>query len=140
WAEAVKINSNPNLPETNLTSKILAENSLDIPIILVTEKDSLLDFRNLDSIAVHVDKDYLISKIKAFKRLHPVIEWKNPLDSSQINRVYYGQSNLLNETRYYPMVQLFIVALFIIVIVIAQRISFQSTQNQVWAGMAKETA
>lgn len=140
WAEAVKINSNPNLPETNLTSKILAENSLDIPIILVTEKDSLLDFRNLDSIAIRTDKDYLTLKIKAFKRLHPVIEWKNPLDSTQINRVYYGQSNLLNETRYYPIVQLFIVALFIIVIVIAQRISFQSTQNQVWAGMAKETA
>jgi len=140
WAEAVRINSNASFSETNLTSKILAENSLDIPIILVTEKDSLLDFRNLDSIAVRTEKNYIALKINSFKKLHPIIEWRNPLDSTQVNRVYYGESKLLNEVRYYPIVQLFIVALFIVVIFIAQRISYQSTQNQVWAGLAKETA
>ena len=38
------------------------------------------------------------------------------------------------------MVQLFIVALFILITVIALRTSYRSTQNGVWAGMAKETA
>ena len=56
------------------------------------------------------------------------------------NKYYYGESILLKEVRYYPIVQLLIVALFIIVVIIAQRLSYQSTQNQVWAGMAKETA
>ena len=37
WAEAIKNNSNPNITETTLTGKVLAENSLDIPILLVTE-------------------------------------------------------------------------------------------------------
>src|SRR5690606_4974153 len=56
------------------------------------------------------------------------------------NKYYYGQSVLQREVRYYPVVQLIIVGLFLIVIVIAQRTSYISTQNQVWAGMAKETA
>ena len=42
--------------------------------------------------------------------------------------------------RYYPLVQLLIVGLFITVTLIALTTSFRSTQNQVWAGMAKETA
>jgi signal transduction histidine kinase len=37
-------------------------------------------------------------------------------------------------------VQLFIVGLFIVVIVLAIRSNYRSLQNQVWAGMAKETA
>ena len=42
--------------------------------------------------------------------------------------------------QYYPLVQLFIVGLFIIVTLLALRSSYRSVQNQVWAGMAKETA
>ena len=53
---------------------------------------------------------------------------------------YYGHSRLLDEVRYYPIVQLFIVGLFILVIILAIRSNYRSTQNQVWAGMAKETA
>jgi signal transduction histidine kinase len=140
WAEAVRTNSNPLVTETNLTGKILAENSTDIPILLLTEKDSLLDYRNIDSSKILSDKKFLQLQIEKFKSLHEPIEWKNPLDSSQLNRVYYGESKLLNEVRYYPMFQLFLAALFIIIVAIAQYSSYKSTQNQVWAGLAKETA
>jgi signal transduction histidine kinase len=140
WAEAVRTNSDPTVTETNLTGKILAENSADIPILLLTEKDSLLDYRNLDSTKMLNDKKYVQQKLSEFKNLHAPIEWKNPLDSSQLNRVYYGESKLLNEVRYYPMIQLFLAALFIIIVAIAQHTNYKSTQNQVWAGLAKETA
>src|SRR5206468_10250935 len=56
------------------------------------------------------------------------------------NKYYYGESVLQQEVRYYPIVQLIIVGLFITITIIAQRTSYISTQNQVWAGMAKETA
>lgn len=140
WAEAVRTNSDPTVTETNLTGKILAENSADIPILLLTERDSLLDYRNLDSAKMGNDKKYVQQKLTEFKNLHAPIEWKNPLDSSQLNRVYYGESKLLNEVRYYPMIQLFLAALFIIIVAIAQYSNYKSTQNQVWAGLAKETA
>ena len=140
WAEAIKENSNSTANVTNLASRILTENSLDIPIILVTEKEELLDHRNLDSLAMAKDKNYIQKKITAFKNLHEPIEWKNPSDTSQINRVYYGESKLLNEVRYYPIVQLVIVILFIVIVLMLLQSSYKSTQNQVWAGLAKETA
>ncbi|MFZ1370319.1 MAG: HAMP domain-containing sensor histidine kinase, partial [Ferruginibacter sp.] len=86
------------------------------------------------------EKNYLADKLAEFKKLNAPIEWINPYDSLQTNRVFYGESELLKQVRYYPIVQLFIVALFIIITLIAISTRNKSTQNQVWAGMAKETA
>jgi signal transduction histidine kinase len=140
WVEAVKANSSLYTTVTNLASRILTENSQDIPIILVTEKEELLDHRNLDSISLIKDKNYIKKKITEFKSLHQPIEWKNPYDTTQINKVYYGESKLLKEARYYPIVQLVIVILFIAILLMLLQSNYKSTQNQVWAGLAKETA
>lgn len=140
WAAAVRTNSNPNFTETHLTGKILTENSIEIPILLLTENDSLLDFRNLDSASILTDKNYLQEKIIAFKKLHQPIEWINPFDSTQINKVYYGDSKLLREVRYFPIIQLIVGGLFVLIVVITQYNRYKSSQNQVWAGLAKETA
>ena len=140
WVEAVKLNSTANVEFNNLSARILTENSKDIPIILVTEKDSVLDYRNLDTNAVKNNSNYLTSKIAEFKGLHPSIDWTNPSDKTEINRIYYGESDLLNEVRYYPFAQLILVALFITIIVIAKNVASRSEKNRLWAGMAKETA
>ncbi|HSZ25292.1 MAG TPA: HAMP domain-containing sensor histidine kinase, partial [Cytophagaceae bacterium] len=140
WVEAVKDINNPNNIETNLASRVLIQNSRDIPMIAVTENDSILDQYNLDSSKIITDRSYLQKKLNEFKSLHDPIEWKNPLNPTQTNRVFYGESTLLKEVRYYPIIQLFIVALFIVVTLITISTRNRSTQNQVWAGMAKETA
>lgn len=140
WAEATKEVGNPNKTEVSFAFRILTDNSKDIPMILVTEKDSIMDYRNLDSVTIKKDPAYLKDKLDDFKKLNVPIEWKNPFDTLQVNRVYYGESVLLKQVKYYPMVQLVIVALFIIITLIAVSTRNKSTQNQVWAGMAKETA
>lgn len=140
WSEAVQAFSNPTITATNLTAKVLTENSADIPILLLTEKDSLLDFRNVDSFKILKDKNYLKEKLENFKQLHKPIEWINPLDSTQINKVYYGESKLLQQVRLFPILQLLVAGLFIFIIAIAQYSSYKSAQNQIWAGLAKETA
>jgi signal transduction histidine kinase len=140
WVEATRDILNPNSQVSNLASRVLIENSKDIPMIQVTEKDSIMDHRNLDSTKIANNKSYLIDQLDEFKKLHAPIVWQDPSDSLQSNRVYYGESDLLKQVRYYPIVQLFIVALFIIITLIAISTRNKSTQNQVWAGMAKETA
>ena len=140
WVEAVKDISNPNIAPTNLSGKILIENNRDIPMIAVNEKDSIFESNNLDSIKIKNDSTYLRGKLKEFKKLHPPINWINPMDSLQTNRLYYGESALLKGVRYYPIIQLFIVGLFIIITLMAITTRNKSTENQVWAGMAKETA
>ena len=140
WAEAVKLNSLPNVEFNNLSSRILTENSKDIPILLVTENDSILDYRNLDSVEIKENSHYLNDKLAEFKALHPSIDWVNPLNKAQINKIYYGESDLLNEVRYYPFAQLLLVALVITIIIIAKNTASKSEKNRLWAGMAKETA
>ena len=140
WVEATRDILNPNSQVSNLASRVLIENSKDIPMIQVTEKDSIMDHRNLDSAKIVSDKSYLIDELADFKKLHEPIVWQDPSDSLKTNRVFYGESALLKQVRYYPIVQLFIVALFIIITLIAISTRNKSTQNQVWAGMAKETA
>jgi signal transduction histidine kinase len=140
WLLAVGDMNNVNSSASNLASKILTENSQGIPMITVTEQDSILDHYNLDTIKVREDKNYLKNELNQFKKLYTPIIWKNPFDSSQTNLVYYGESDLLIQIRYFPIAQLLVVALFIIITLITISTRNKSTQNQVWAGMAKETA
>lgn len=141
WVEAQKTfllsSSEVNL---NLASRIITENN-DIPIIETNERDSITNnYRNLDSNEVKANSTFLQEKLREFKKLHPPIVSVLSDKPYVANLYYYGESNLQKEVRYYPIIQLIIVALFIIITVIAQRSRYQNLQNQVWAGMAKETA
>ena len=151
WVEAVTSISNPNNTETALASKVTLQQN-DIPIIETTEKDSISNWVNLDSASVEKgwEKEdtvryantntYLQSKLRSFKSENKGIVWTDPSDPKRKNNYYYGHSRLLDEVRYYPLVQLLIVGLFILITIMALRSNYRSTQNQVWAGMAKETA
>lgn len=124
----------------NLAAQISTENN-DIPIIETNEKDSITNsYRNLDSAKVNADKNYLPENLANFKRLHKPIILKLTEKPYTANRYYYGESRLQKEVRYYPIIQLIIIALFIIITVTAQKSRYQNTKNQVWAGLAKETA
>jgi hypothetical protein len=140
WIEAGKfLISSSEQADVKLATMILAENK-SVPIIETNEKDSITAYINLDSAKAAKSILYVEKKLRQFKSQNPIIEWIDPKDSTKINRYYYGDSKLLNEVRYYPIIQLCIVTLFIAIIFISLRSSYRSVQNQVWAGMAKETA
>jgi signal transduction histidine kinase len=139
WVDASKSLLDPNIADTKLASKIILDNHA-IPIIATNEKDSITDFVNLDSAQAKNDTLYLAGKLKKLKSINTPIIYVDPVDSTKINRYYYGHTKLLNEVRYYPLVQLFIVGLFIFITLLSLRSRYRSVQNQVWAGMAKETA
>lgn len=139
WVAAIKSMNNSDNIDVILPFKIVQNND-DIPIIETNEKDSITNFINLDSIKAGQYKDYLPGKLRKFKSINQPIIWVDPQDSTRVNKYYYGHTSLLNEVRYYPLIQLFIVGLFILVTILALRGSYRSAQNQVWAGMAKETA
>lgn len=124
----------------NLASKISSENK-DIPIIATNEKDSIIgDYLNLDTNKIKANPNYLKEKLAEFKIQHQPLILVISEKPYAANKYYYGNSLLQQEVKYYPLVQLLIVGLFLIITIMAQRTSFISTQNQVWAGMAKETA
>ncbi|MBK8139571.1 MAG: HAMP domain-containing histidine kinase [Chitinophagaceae bacterium] len=140
WVEAGKFLINaPINADITFASRIVTENK-SIPIIETNEKDSITNYINLDSAQVAKNSNYVEQKLRQFKSQNKAVEWTDPQNPSIRNRYYYGESKLLNEVRYYPIVQLCIVALFIAIILLSLRSSYRSVQNQVWAGMAKETA
>jgi signal transduction histidine kinase len=150
WVEAGKSINNPANTDVTLPSMIIIQK--EIPIIVTTEKDSITDWINLDSSKVLNGWDehdslqllnnnkYLKEQLSSFRSTNNPVVWTDPLKPANKNFYYYGHSALLDEVRYYPIVQLFIVGLFIIITLMTLRSSYRSTQNQVWAGMAKETA
>lgn len=125
----------------NLAARISSENT-EIPIIETNENDSINvgNCVNLDTLKIRSDSSYLYKKLREFKQDHEPIVITLSEKPYTANKYYYGESVLQKEVRYYPIVQLLIVSLFLIVTIIAQRTSYISTQNQLWAGMAKETA
>ena len=139
YVEAVNDLNNISNQDTKLATKIIIENGKDIPLIQTNERDSIVA-NNYDSAAVAASKFYLKERLVILKKINPPIIWQNPLNSAEKNFTYYGESDLLVQIRYFPIVQLVVAMLFIIIILIAVSNKSKSTQNQVWAGMAKETA
>lgn len=131
WAEAHRFIAEAG-PEDNITFATLVTTSQHtIPVIETNEADSITNFMNIDS-------SELQAKFREFRNTKPIITMTS--DPSKFNKYYYGESSLLKEVRYYPLVQLIIVALFILVTLAALTARHRAEQNQLWAGLAKETA
>ncbi len=139
YVEAVKDLSNIANTDTRLASKIIIENGKDIPLIETNENDSIIS-SNYDISFTKNNSSFLKEKLVELKKINPPIIWKNPINIAESNYTYFGESNLLVQIRYFPIVQLVVAILFIIIVLIAMLNKNKSTQNQVWAGMAKETA
>lgn len=140
WVEAGKLLVNDRSGMSDKLAGIIITQNRSIPIIVTDEKNNILDHVNLDTTEIARDTNYLREKLKSFSSKNNAIEWTNPTNPNEKNYYYYGNTALLNQVRYYPLVQLLIVGLFITITLITLTTSFRSTQNQVWAGMAKETA
>lgn len=54
--------------------------------------------------------------------------------------IYYQNSFLLTQLKYYPVIQFIVIALFLIIAYFLFNFSRRAEQNQVWVGMSKETA
>jgi len=141
WVESLKTRSITNDEAAlNLTNVITNENT-EIPIIGTDEYDNPIgEFLNLDSQLVKSDSNYLKEKVIEFKKKHNCIKVEISKEPLIFNNYYYGDSDLLKEIQYYPIVQLVIIALFIFITLTTISVRNKSTQNQVWAGMAKEAA
>ena len=135
----------------SLSIKVISENS-NIPVILVDDCDSILQHRNFDNntsfnkILIkygllkknEITKSFLRNELNLIKESgDEPIRVNIPGD---LQWIYYKDSALLNRLRYYPIYQLLFIAIFMIIAYLIFSASRKSEQNQVWAGMAKETA
>lgn len=142
WAEATDQLANSGMGPINnvLATRIIQENST-IPIILTNEVGEIIGSRNIVK-SKNASSKYLQSDLERMKKIHEPIQIEVKMGDEVIitQYLYYDDSYLLKQLRYYPALQLLVIFLFIMVSYIAFSRSRKSEQNQVWAGMAKETA
>lgn len=121
-----------------LTFQVLTgENT--IPMIVVDDEKKLLFSNNINERKLAQDPvGYVEELIQEFSTTHPPIEIVYGDNLNQ--KMYYGNSKLINQLRYYP-IAFYLIVLFLGGIVVAY---YKSTQkvisNKLWTGMAKETA
>lgn len=137
WASALTTIANANEnTDIELPLQIITKNTT-IPIFITDSKENIIDFNNIDE---EISKDSIALK----KYFNSVKNDNQPIkmerSNSKYQLVYYGDSPLLNKLKYYPVALLLIIILFGAVVYNFYRATKMSTQNKLWAGMAKETA
>ena len=135
----------------SLAIKVISENN-NIPVILVDDCDTILESRNFEiytkvdsfffSIGVlsptEITPEFLRKELTSIKE-----NGETPIEVPIIGDtqwIYYKDSVLLNRLRFYPIYQLGFIGIFMFIAYFIFSSSRRSEQNQVWAGMAKETA
>lgn len=115
---------------------LVFQKNTSTPMILVS-KDGTIKTNNIDP-ELAKDSLYLVRKMAQFENENTplVMEYKG----EQLATLYYGNSDVLNKLKYYPLALLLIIFLFGAVIFFFFRTNKASEQNKLWAGMAKETA
>ncbi len=137
WATAQSelLQSSEDRDLGNLHVKIF-QNNTSTPMIL-ENIDGSLRTNNFPEDKVS-DSLYILKQIEVFKRENtPInIDYKG----EHLATLYYGNSEVLNKLKYYPIALLLIIFLFAAVIFFFFKTNKASEQNKLWAGMAKETA
>ncbi|MEJ2883987.1 sensor histidine kinase [Pedobacter sp. GR22-6] len=133
---------------TGLIDLIRANTKL--PIILTNAKGEILATQNLDSTktnyevtnkeGVTYDPAYFQRELRKMKKQHP----RTPITGLEPDGsrwyIYYKDSPTLTQLRYFPYIQLGVIALFLLTAYVAFSSARKAEQDQVWVGMAKETA
>ena len=137
WADATRLIASPKFDgDVNFLFKIIEANTT-IPVILTDENGIVKGSRNLDSTGYN-GNNFMRDKIKTMELENEPIEIE--YIAGQNIKIFYENSELLNQLRIYPYFQLGIIALFLMISYFAFSYSRRSEQNKVWAGMSKETA
>lgn len=115
-------------------SNILASNTT-IPLFYTDQNGIVLGSNNIDS---SLNELQIQQTFEEIKKSHPPIVIKISEQESQF--IYYGESMLLKQLRYFPYILLIIMFLFLLIVSIYINTSNQQLHDRVWVGMSKETA
>ncbi|MFH0761519.1 MAG: HAMP domain-containing sensor histidine kinase [Bacteroidota bacterium] len=155
WAEATRqltqLEPDQNISYFEFLQRI-TQNNTTIPVILVDQNGNMLSARNLviyDSLNQITDGGRNLNSLHEKSKRYldrQLAKMKSQGDSILIDLgetkqyIYYKDSYILTRIQIYPLIQLGIVFIFLILAYFAFSSTRRAEQNQVWLGMSKETA
>ena len=113
-------------------------NTLGVPVIITNGDGSeIINYGNLDSIMMQ-DSVYVQHQLEVMRSEN------DPLEIDFMNTgkayIYYRTTDLVEQMKFFPIIQFIVVGLYLLIAYLLFSWARRSEQNQVWAGMAKETA
>ena len=109
----------------------LTSNSAMVPVVFA-------DAETEEIIATNVSKGLISKRIKQMKYENEPINID--LGDGRIGIIYFQESLTLKQLRFFPYIMLGVIAAFLLVAYLLFSTFRRAEQNQVWVGMAKETA
>jgi len=138
WAEANRQLASDNVSDESLALVLeVIRHNTTVPVIVVDAQENVVLHRNVKLPKRNFDKK-LQNSLEKMKRAQAPFEIR--LDENESQYIYYSNSILLNKLRWFPVVQLLVVFVFMLIAYIAFSASRRWEQDQVWVGMARETA
>lgn len=117
----------------------VAVNTAAVPVIYtdstklkVIEKNDKIDTESINS------PEKLKNTLAGLAKQNEPI--KIVLKEGDINYIFYAESQILTQLKYYPYVQFGVIGLFLLIAYILFSTARKAEQDQVWVGMSKETA
>ncbi len=125
----------------DLTKSFISEvavNSASVPVIYTdSTKQTIIAYGNIDSTKI-TDSVFVKNQIAAMAAQNNPIEVE--FGDGSRSYIFYQESTLLTQLKYYPYIMFGIIGLFLFVAYLLFSTARRVEQNQVWVGMAKETA
>lgn len=113
-------------------------NTAAVPVIYTdSTRTRVIEHSNIDAATIG-NGTLLQARIAAMAQANPPIEVQ--LAGRGRNFIFYQESRVITQLRYFPYVQFGIIGLFLLVSYALFSLFRNAEQNQVWVGMAKETA
>ena len=139
WAEATQKLINTDISSNqDITFLVdIINRNTTIPIITTDSLGNILDAKNINYTVENKDKVLARELRKMEDQNAPIIISVSPTETQYL---HYRDSILLENLKYYPLIQFAVIFLFILVAYLAFSSSRNAEQNQVWVGMSKETA
>jgi len=116
----------------------VAVNSASVPVIYTdSTKLNVIQAGNIDSLKIK-DTVFLKTQLAMMSAQNQPIEVE--FGDGSKSYIFYMESTLLTQLKYYPYIMFSIIGLFLLVAYLLFSTARRVEQNQVWVGMAKETA
>jgi len=116
----------------------VAVNSAAVPVIYTdSTKQNIIASGNIDANKISNDAN-IKSTIQFMESQNtPLLV---DLGEGAKNYIFYEQSQLLKQLKYYPFIQFGVIGVFLLIAYVLFSTARKAEQDQVWVGMSKETA
>ena len=141
WAEAMRsLNLADENTDLNLVLKVIDENHT-IPVVVTDNQGNVQTFRNIKLEGKTYEDSLKMATARAQEMLASGRYIRIFLeDKKDYIDVCYDESVMIKRLNVYPIVQLGVVMIFVVVAIFALLTSKRAEQNKVWVGLSKETA